>query len=428
MTGTTHPAPENAAREDLAAAVGPEHLRDATERDAVCGVPPRWVAEADGTEQAAAAVRAAAEHGLTVVPRGAGTKTTWANPPSSADLVLDVSRANAVLEHAAGDLVVRAQAGTPISEVQRVVRAAGQQLAIDQPLPGATVGGVIATNTSGPGRHSFGGVRDLLIGITVVRADGTPTASGGKVVKNVAGYDLGKIYTGSFGTLGVITEAIFRLHPVAEDHRWLSLTASDTTTAAETVTAIRASQAMPTAIELDRTNPDGPITVCAQLEGRASVTETRARELADRVAQQTGATAETAATAPDWWGQHPFDPVRGIGLRLGTAPARLPALLEGVQRAAEHSGIPLALRGAAGWGVLHAAAPADTDPAALAELLTELRSSAEYAVLVCGPPPAHEVADPSAALDRGALTLMRRVKDQFDPEHRLAPGRFVGGI
>lgn len=418
-TETTHPA-----REDLVAAVGAEHLRDATEQDAVGGVRPRWVAEADGTEPAAAALQAAAKHGLSVVPRGAGTKMTWAGPPQTADLVLDMSPANAVLEHAAGDLVLRAQAGTRISEIQRVVRAAGQQLAIDQPLPAATVGGVIAADTSGPGRHAFGGVRDLLIGVTVVRADGTTTISGGKVVKNVAGYDLGKLYTGSQGTLGVITEAIFRLHPLAEDHRWLSLPAADPATAAELVGALRSSQAMPTAIELDRPTTDGPITVCAQLEGRISVTETRARELADQVAQQ----ADIADVAPGWWGQLPFDPVRGIGLRLGAAPAQLSTMLESVQRASERSGIPLAVRGAAGWGVLHVAAPADTTPTAVAELVESLRGSADYVALVCGPQEVHAAIDSAASVDRGVLTLMRRVKDQFDPEHRLAPGRFVGGI
>jgi glycolate oxidase FAD binding subunit len=422
-TGTT-----DTAREDLAAAAGADNLREATDRDLVGDVRPRWIAHVDGTERAAAVMRAAAAHQLTVVPRGTGTKTTWANPPQSADLVLDMSRANAVLEHAAGDLVLRAQAGTPISEIQRVVRAAGQQLAIDQPLPGATVGGVIAANTSGPGRHLFGGVRDLLIGITVVRADGTTTTAGGKVVKNVAGYDLGKIYTGSCGTLGVITEAIFRLHPLAEDHRWITLTAPDATTADRAATLIRTSQQMPTAIELDRPVADGPITVSAQLEGRASVTENRARELAEHIAQHTGTTPETTGEAPGWWGQYPFDPVAGTGLRLGCAPARLSTMLEGAQRAAQKTGVPLALRGAAGWAVLHASLPADTDAATAAELVTALRGSADYVALVCGPQEVRAAVDPSGAIDSGALTLMRRVKDQFDPEHRLAPGRFVGGI
>lgn len=422
-TGTT-----NTAREDLAAATGPDHLREATDRDAVGGVQPRWVAEVDGTERAAAVLRAAAANELTVVPRGAGTKTTWAGPPHSADVVLDLSRANAVLEHAAGDLVLRAQAGTPISEIQRVARTAGQQLAIDQPLPAATVGGVIAANTSGPGRHLFGGIRDLLIGITVVRADGTPTTSGGKVVKNVAGYDLGKLYTGSYGTLGVITEATFRLHPLAEDHRWITLTAPDAATADHAVTTLRASQQVPTAIELDQPSPDGPIAVSAQLEGRATVTENRTRELADLVAQRTGVPAETTAAAPGWWGHYPFDPVEGIGLRLGAAPAQLSTMLEGARHASRSTGVPLALRGAAGWGVLHAAAPADTDPAAAAELVAALRGRADYVALVCGPQQIHAALDPSGAVDSGALTLMRRVKDQFDPDHRLAPGRFVGGI
>src|SRR5699024_1074990 len=154
------------------------------------------------------------EQGLAVVPTGNGTKLDWAGAPERVDVLLDMSGVHGIVEHAAGDLVVRARAGTMLDEVNEAVRQSGQQFAIDHSLPAATLGGVVATGESGPGRHAFGGVRDLLIGVTVVCADGTVTTSGGKVVKNVAGYDLGKLYTGSYGTLGVITELIFRLHPV----------------------------------------------------------------------------------------------------------------------------------------------------------------------------------------------------------------------
>ena len=118
-----------------------------------------------------------------------------------------------VIEHAAGDLVARVQAGTTMGQLAAVLATAGQQLALDAPAE-ATVGGVIATGTAGPRRFRYGAPRDLLIGLTVVRADGVVAHSGGKVVKNVAGYDLGKLFAGSRGTLGLITEATFRLHPL----------------------------------------------------------------------------------------------------------------------------------------------------------------------------------------------------------------------
>lgn len=220
------------ARAALEAAAGKENLREATETDAIGGVQPKWCARASDTEQVAAVLRAASEHGLRVVPKGSGSKLHWGTPPRAVDLLLDLSTSSGVVEHAAGDLVVHAKAGTPLAEINRTVEKTGQQLAISQPFPTATVGGAIATGLSGPQRHLFGGVRDLLIGITVVRADGTITKSGGKVVKNVAGYDLGKIYTGSFGTLGVITEAVFRLHPLSAEYRWITATADTTAEAA----------------------------------------------------------------------------------------------------------------------------------------------------------------------------------------------------
>ncbi|GAA2790108.1 FAD-binding oxidoreductase [Saccharopolyspora taberi] len=385
-------------------------FREAGEQDAVAGVRPQWVATVDGTETAAAVLKIAAEHGLSVVPKGSGSKLDWGAPPREVDLLLDVSAATGVVEHAAGDLVVHARAGTPLAEVRRVVGEAGQQLAIDQPLPTATVGGVIATGTSGPCRHLFGGVRDLLIGITVVRPDGAVAISGGKVVKNVAGYDLGKLYTGSFGTLGVITEAVFRLHPRAAEHRWIAVTTHDPDAAAQAADEIRHSQAMPTAIELDRPGPDSPIAVVAQIEGRPAATHERALELAAKVG---GTVAEQA---PDWWGRYPAG---GTGLRIGIEPAALAALLR-------NTSVPL--RGAAGIGVFHAEVPDGTDPAAVAEVVGDLRARCDYAVLLGAPRAVREVVDPWGPIDPGVLTLMRRTKDQFDPGHRLSPGRFAGGI
>ncbi|RCW45296.1 glycolate oxidase FAD binding subunit [Halopolyspora algeriensis] len=423
---------EQAARTALAAAIGTEHLRDAGQADTVGGVQPRWVASVDGTEQTAAAMRVAAEHGLRVTARGAGSKIDWGGTVEAVDLVLDLSRASEICEHAAGDLVLRARAGTSLAEVQRVAAEAGQQLSIDQPFPEATVGGVIATGTTGPGRHLFGAVRDLLIGITVVRADGVVTTSGGKVVKNVAGYDLGKLYTGSYGTLGVITEAIFRLHPLAAEHRWVAVTLSDPGAAGEAVHTVRSSQAMPTAVETDRAEPDGPITVCAHLEGRPQATHRRARELAERLDATVGVSGEVLDAAPPWWGRYPFGNAWGTGLRLGAEPAAIGSLLAGVQQAADHRDLPLAVRGSAGLGVLHAGVPDSADPAAVADLVRELRAvTTEYgghAVVLRAPEAVRATVDPWGPIAEGELTLMHRTKDQFDPEHRLSPGRFVGGI
>ncbi len=162
--------------------------------------------------------------------------------------------------------------------------------------------------------------------------------------------------------------------------------------------------------------------MCAQLEGRPSATHDRALKLAAAL----GHGAEVLEQAPSWWGRYPFDPDNGIGLRLGAEPTALPQLLTAAQEAAATSGLPLAIRGAAGLGVLHAGLPGDADAAAIAELVKSLRAACEYAVLVRAPQDA--VIDLWGPIAPGLLTLMRRTKDQFDPEHRLAPGRFVGGI
>src|SRR5262249_47931660 len=157
--------------------------------------------------------------------RGSGSRLGWGVPPDRCDLVVDMLRMDAVVEHTAGDLVAKVQAGARMNHVLGVLAAAGQGIALDVPGAG-TVGG---WGASGVGRRRLrsGSPRDLLIGVTVVRADGTVARSGGKVVKNVAGYDLGKLFAGSAGTLGLITEATFRLHPLPRARAFVSRTFPD---------------------------------------------------------------------------------------------------------------------------------------------------------------------------------------------------------
>src|ERR1700722_546837 len=193
----------------------------ASAADAIAGVVPSFVAFPASTQEASALLRAAAAVDLTVVPRGAGTGLGWGPPPSACDLVIDLQSMDQVLEHAAGDLVVRVQAGATMGPLASGLGSAGQELALDVPAD-ATVGGVVATGTAGPRRFRYGAPRDLLIGITIVRADGVVAHAGGKVVKNVAGYDLGKLFSGSRGTLGLITEATFRLHPRPAAVAWVT--------------------------------------------------------------------------------------------------------------------------------------------------------------------------------------------------------------
>ncbi|MGZ4203237.1 MAG: FAD-binding oxidoreductase, partial [Thermoleophilaceae bacterium] len=173
-------------------------------------------------EQAAAWLAEAAAEGRSVRPRGSGTKLGWGAVTEPAATEISTARLDAVLEHNAGDLTAVLQAGVPLAQAQARFATAGQMLALDPPLgegvagadsAGATVGGVLATADSGPLRHRYGAARDLVIGMTVALSDGTLSSSGGKVIKNVAGYDLGKLFAGSFGTLGLILSVAVRLHP-----------------------------------------------------------------------------------------------------------------------------------------------------------------------------------------------------------------------
>jgi glycolate oxidase FAD binding subunit len=401
-------------------------IAEAGPDDVVDGVPAACVASPTSTEEVAAVVRAAAQHELTLVARGAGTKSTWGAPPSRVDVLLDLFGMDRVVEHSAGDLIVHTEAGLQLSALAKVLEPAGQRLAID-PVTGSgrsgTVGGLIATGASGPLRLSSGGIRDLLIGVTIVRADGVVAKAGGKVVKNVAGYDLGKLLTGSWGTLGIITEAVFRLNPIPPAARWVTVPVADADAAGDVVQRAIHSQVVPAAIELDR-RPDGSGELGVLLEGIVEGVDGRVEALQ---AALDGA-GTSSGSAPDWWGRAPWS-AGDVVLRLTTEIAGLPRLLAGLDTVAAGLSRPAAVRGSAGVGLLHASLPGD-DVDAVARALDQLRRDASHwggdVVVLDAPAPVKQAVDVWGPV-RG-LDLMQRVKDQFDPGHRLAPGRFVGGI
>ena len=424
-------------------------LREGEAADAIDGIVPAFVASPGDTGEAAALLRAAASHDLAVVPRGSGSRLGWGAGVTRCDLVVDMLRMDAVVEHAAGDLVARVQAGARMNHVLGVLAAAGQEIALD--VPGtATVGGVVASGLCGPRRLRYGSPRDLLIGITVVRADGTVAKSGGKVVKNVAGYDLGKLFAGSAGTLGLIAEATFRLHPLPAARAFVTTTLPDGTESDSVASAVALaanSQLVPSAVELHQPVPGGPVSVGVLVEG--SVDGVAAR--AERMARLVGAAgsdsgsdsgpAQVSGEPPAWW-PWAIETDSGTLIRVSFWVSALAAVLDAVQAAALDSGAAPVVYGSAGAGVLYLVLPAGSS--AVAEFVSSLRAalagSRGSVVVVAAPAPvgtALAVGGGAGEVGAGgegmagavpSLSLMRAVKDQFDPGHRMAPGRFPEGI
>src|SRR2546428_7209922 len=248
-------------RSSVIALLGPDHVRPASLADAVSGVRPRLVVDPGTEKELAEVLRLSNEAGLAVIPRGGGTKLGWGNPPSRADLILSTARLDEIIEHAWADLTVTVQAGCTIQRLQETLAQHGQRLALDPLWPEkTTVGGVLSTNDSGGLRLRFGALRDLIIGVTIALPDGTLASSGGKVVKNVAGYDLPKLVTGARGTLGVITRAVFRLHPLPRRTRSVSISTADGVEMQQFVLAVQNSKLAHTSLPSHFSSDASPVS------------------------------------------------------------------------------------------------------------------------------------------------------------------------
>jgi glycolate oxidase FAD binding subunit len=386
-----------------------EAARPATGADTVCGVAARFVVAPASTAETSAVIRAAAQLNLSLVVRGAGTKQDWGNPPSAVDLLLDTTRITGVVEHAAGDLIAVVRAGTPLADLQAL---GNQQLALDAPIAGATIGGTVAANTSGPRRMAYGTVRDLIIGVTFVRADGVVAKAGGKVVKNVAGYDLAKLMTGSYGTLGVITECAFRLHPRPVAAATVLARAGSPDEVGVLLRAVLGARLAPSAVEVDAPAAGG-FDVSVQVVGVPVGVEQRA----EAAARLTGGARHDA---PEW--TYPWCP-GDVGLKLTTPLSRVPMVLRAVLHARETYDVALAVRGSIGTGVLYGGMPEHRNVAAV---VADLRAVCDSVIVLTAPATVRERLDMWGPVP--GLNLMRQIKARFDPDGRFAAGRFVGGL
>jgi glycolate oxidase FAD binding subunit len=425
----------------LAVVLPAERVRPATSSDAVAGVPPRLVVEPESQEELAAALGWADHEGLKVLVRGGGTQLQLGLPPTGGDLLLSTRRLTGVVEHAPADQTATVLAGTPLREVQSRLGSAGQWLALDPALGAdATVGGLIATNASGSRRLRFGGVRDQLIGLRVALADGTLARGGGKVVKNVAGYDLPKLFVGALGTLGVIVSATFRLYPLPAVSRTVLFTASDPDPLCELALRVQASTLVPTAMDIISPDGDGGSGLCLAVRFEsgieAAVTDQCAALAALAEPLGHGEALRANEEAAFWRGVATRVPQSdaldgSLLLKASVLPTAVSGWLSALQRTADATGLAVRYRAHAGHGIVYVRLAGDADAAdALVRIVAALREAAltGRGSLVIQDAPVEllrrlDVWGPVAALE-----VMRRLKQQFDPNATLNPGRFVGGL
>lgn len=372
-------------------------------------------------EDAAAGLAAAASEARSVRIVGGATKLGWGHALPDPQLVLRTTALDRVLEHNVGDLTAVLQAGVPIARAQEDFASEGQMLALDPPYGDAdkgaeaTIGGVFATADSGPLRHRYGAPRDLILGITVALSDGTIARAGGKVIKNVAGYDLAKLLTGSFGTLGLILSVSVRLHPLPAATATAVGTSPDPDSLAA---AARALARAPFELEaLDVAWRAGRGGVLAQSAGVEALR--RSQRVAKSMREAGLEQVDVVADDPPLWARQRAGQrsERFVLLRISARPTQLAAVLCAAQAA------DATLVGRAQLGSSYV----EVEPDALGQLRAALPTGAAV-VTLDAPADARDGSDPWEAREGPALELMRRVKQRFDPSGTCNPGVFVGGI
>jgi glycolate oxidase FAD binding subunit len=394
---------------------------DVRDTDTILGAQPR-AAYAPGTVDECAEVLAmAAGEKLRLGFVGGGTALELGAKPTGLDAVVRTERLVKILEYAPADMVVIVEAGVTLAALQAEARTHGQRLALDAPSPErATIGGLVATGAFGPLRASYGGIRDLIIGVTLVRADGSVARGGGKVVKNVAGFDLPKVACGSLGTLGLVAAAAFRLHPLPETTATVLASGIAADTVVAVMAAARQAQLEPAASVALGRGGAGTFDLGVRFEGF----ERGVQHQVSRLVELAGAERMSEVAAAAFWRRH--DDVRAaapLRVRVAGLPTRFPAVAALVSGLGDFAWYPAVGVGFAGGAVGNATGAAATVTAARAQLVAEGGSL----VVEAAPAALRASVDPWGPLP-SAFAIMQRLKQRFDPEGRLNPGRYVGGL
>jgi len=388
--------------------------------------------EPDTAAELAASLRRASDARQSIVIRGAGTKMDWGRPPQRIDAMLSTRRLDRVLAHQHGDLTATIEAGATLREVNQALARHGQCLPLDPPFDDrATIGGILATNDSGPLRHRFGIPRDLVIGVQVATTDGVLAKAGGQVVKNVAGYDLSKLVCGSFGSLAAIVSATFKLAPLPSASKTVAVEATSAGTIQQIIRDVMASQLEPIAFEIHapgvaRESPNAaqgfsPAILLRFASVPAAVDAQIDRTLAMAALEGCATRVVEGDDERRVWEEHSRRPWTAPGaiVRASWLPSDIAAVLAGL-RACAAAETEIVGRAAVGAGLIRI----DGDGRAQANAIDALRRSASTrnVVIVRGSDELKSLCDVWGPLgDRERL--FASLKHALDPHGTLNAGR-----
>ena len=429
----------------LAKIVGADQVADDPARlagAAVDGVTPRWVVHATATEQVSAVLALASEESLAVVPRGSGSALDLGNPPVRVDIVLDLGGMDRVLEDNPADLTASVEVGLTAGAFAARLATRRQWLPVDPPGGSLrTLGGLVATAAHGPLRARYGTLRDLLLGVRFVQADGVVTWGGARVVKSVTGYDVPKLMVGSLGTLGVLCELTLRLHPMPEAEATRLLTFGSVDAAAGFVARLLDSSLEPNRVEFLNGTALGRLGLEARIPAAVAVSvgSVEAAARAEGAAIEALAQAEGGQSAPhqgDFWEPYAAmieDGGRVLTLHVSSLASQLAATVRSVERilAEVAPGEAVGLTGCAALGTLDVLLGASALPIA-ARFVAQVRGAVAevggHAMLRRAPLAVRRAVDPWGPVEPGPMALMKALRDELDPGRVLNPGRFVGGL
>ena len=394
--------------------------RQTTGEDAIDGVVPGHVALPESAEELTQILTEASRDRRSTVLRGGGTKLGWGRVPGHVDVVIGTEKLNRLIAHRYGDMTVTAQVGMPLAELNHQLADHRQYLPIESAFDRATIGGVVATNDAGPMRHRFGTPRDLLIGVTLAMTDGRLVKAGGTVVKNVAGYDLGKLVSGSHGTLAAIVDATFKLLPIPLASTTLVATYADGNALAHDIAALSGSQ-----VEL------AAFDVCVSSEGRwillmrmaSSPAATEAQAAEARRLLSSAPAAVSGDEERSLWDEQIRAPWEegGTVVRLSWLPSKFPAVVALLSRLGQHGcRVTTFTARAIGSGLMRL----EGEESAIAAAITQLRESNDVGhVVVLRATPSLKARVDVWGPPSGTIDVARVLKRMFDPADILNAGR-----